>query len=64
MTIGEKVKKKIKEQGRTITWVSKQVGVSRSSFSQRISGKLEFKMHELIGISKALGLSEKYNWFD
>jgi predicted XRE-type DNA-binding protein len=63
MNIGEKVKQKINEKGIKIHWIAEQIGISRSSFSQRIKGTPEFKHSELVRITKALGLPDDFNWF-
>jgi len=62
--LGKKVKNEIKKQGRSITWVSEQMGLSPSSLSQRISGNPEFRYSELEKLTIILGLGENYNWFE
>ena len=51
-TIGELISERIKLEGRTHTWVCDQIGLSKSSLSQRIHGKIEFRFSEIEKIEK------------
>ena len=47
LTPGKRIENRIKHEGRTMTWVANQLGLSKSSLSQRIHDVVDFKFSEL-----------------
>lgn len=63
-TIGQKINRVIESQGRSKKWMAEQLGLSPSSFSQRISGNIEFKYSEIESIMTILRVDEKMQPID
>lgn len=57
--LGENIKQKIKDKGVKMNWVAKNIGMSYSCFSHRISGHTPFRYYEIIKISDLLNIDEK-----
>lgn len=53
------LKKKISDSGMTVTAVCKNVGISRETFYNRLSGKGEFTASEIVAFTEVLHLSKK-----
>ncbi len=61
MKLHEKIKKEIKDQGRSITWVSNKLGISQPALSQKLGGDYKFKDAEVDMIEELLDVKFKRN---
>jgi len=52
LTLGELIEHRINNEGRKMTWVANQLGLSKASLSQRIHGVVDFKLSELKNLEK------------
>lgn len=50
---------KIKRSGMTIVSIAEKTGVSRETLYNKLSGNVDFKASEILGISDALKLTAK-----
>lgn len=58
LMLENRIRKIIHEQGRTSKWVSEQMGLSQSQFSQRLAGLIRIKKHEVDQLKKILNVKE------
>jgi DNA-binding phage protein len=54
----EMLKEKIKESGMTIVAISEKSSILRETLYNRLNGKGEFTASEIVGLTRALGLSK------
>ena len=59
MTDVEKLKEKISESELTMVRIAEEAGVVRETLYHRLSNGGDFKISEIEGLSKALGLTKK-----
>lgn len=52
------LKEKIENSGMTMVSISVKAGISRETLYNRLSGKGEFHVSEIVGLAKALNLSK------
>ncbi len=52
------LKKTIKESGLKKEYIAEQLGISLSSFSNKINGRYPFKIPEMVRMEKVLNLDE------
>jgi transcriptional regulator with XRE-family HTH domain len=60
MTIGERLRKHIKERGLLQKWVAKQAGISENTLGKILDDQHVPGGNALIGLSNALGISVDY----
>jgi transcriptional regulator with XRE-family HTH domain len=54
--VTEKVTEKMKDQQRSVSYVARAAGVSRSTMARRLDGKAPLTMTNLFGLTAALGV--------
>lgn len=57
MVNSEKLKEKIDETGVSISHLARKSGMTRESFYNKMNNETEFKVSEMLKISKALNIS-------
>jgi DNA-binding phage protein len=55
----EKLQDAIDKSGMTMTAIAKKSGILRETLYNRVAGKGEFKVSEVVGLTHTLNLSEK-----
>lgn len=53
----QQLMKRISERGLKLQYVSEQMGLSRPGFSNKLYGRMEFKVSEVLQLSRMLELS-------
>lgn len=56
MTDTELLQSAISAAGVTVTWLAKEIGISREGLYNKIAGKTEFKASEVLRLAKLLHL--------
>ena len=57
MTNTEALREKIADSGFTLTYVSKQLGISREALYHKLNGESEFWASEILALRKLLNLN-------
>lgn len=55
----DRLKKRIKDSGMTVTSIAIKTGISRETLYNKLNGVVDFKASEILGLSMVLGLSAK-----
>lgn len=55
----ELLKKRIAESGLKQNYIAQQMGINRASLHNKLNGKSEFTMKEIVGLSRVLHMDDK-----